>query len=98
MLGILAGMKPIEERYRARRQRHDLSIVAAHGALTPDTLRALAGPCASKLRQIVIQQGEADASDTITLCLVHVDQSAVDALASRLRQHESVVSIEIINR
>ena len=40
VFGILAGMKPIEERYRARRQRHDLSIVAAHGALTPDTLRA----------------------------------------------------------
>lgn len=98
VLGILAGMKPIEERYRARRQRHDLSIVARHGALTPEALRSLAGPCASKLRQIVIRQGEAEASDTITLCLVHVDRSAVEALTERLRRHEAVTSVETTQR
>jgi len=98
VLGILAGMKPLEERYRERRQRHDLSIVARHGALTIESLRSIAGPCASKLRQMVIRQREADSLDEITLCLVHVDRSALDALVERLRGHEAVRSVDTVER
>ncbi|MCJ2047879.1 MgtC/SapB family protein [Methylobacterium sp. J-078] len=98
VLAILAGMKPIEERYRARRQRHDLRVVARHGLLTTERLRILAGPCAGKLRQIVIRQGASDDRDEITLCLVHVDRGALDALTKRLRRHEAVESVEAIER
>ncbi|MCJ2082965.1 MgtC/SapB family protein [Methylobacterium sp. J-090] len=98
VLGILAGMKPIEERYRERRQKHDLRIVAQHGVLTIETLRDLAGPCASKLRQIVIRQRAGEAADEIALCLVHVDRTAVDALTGRLRRHEAVESVETVHR
>lgn len=98
VLAILAGMKPLEERYRERRQRHDLRIVARHGALTIDSLRGIAGPCASKLRQMVIRQCEAGSRDEITLCLVHVDRGAFDALVERLRKHEAVESVEAMER
>jgi putative Mg2+ transporter-C (MgtC) family protein len=98
VLAILAGMKPIEERYRARRQRHDLRVVARHGLLTTERLRILAGPCAGKLRQIVIRQGTSDDRDEITLCLVHVDRGAFDALVERLRKHEAVESVEAMER
>jgi putative Mg2+ transporter-C (MgtC) family protein len=98
VLVILAGMKPLEERYRQRRQRHDLRIVARHGVLTIEALRELAGPCASKLRQVVIRQREAGATDDITFCLVHVDRTAIDALTERLRRHEAIASVETIHR
>nr|USU30710.1 MgtC/SapB family protein [Methylobacterium sp. OTU13CASTA1] len=98
VLGILGGMKPLEERYRERRQKYDLRIVARHNALTLAHLHALAGPCAPKLRQIVIRQHGVDASDEITLCLVHVDRNTLDALTERLRRHEAVASVETIHR
>ena len=97
VLGILAGMKPIEDRYRERRQRHDLRVVARHGVVTTATIRTLAGPCASKLRQIVIRQNATDDRDAITLRLVHVDRGALDSLMERFRQHGSVLSVETID-
>lgn len=98
VLAILAGMKPFEERYRARRQKHDLRIVAAHGALTMEMIRVLAGPCAAKLRQTEIARGIPEGFDEVTLSLVHVDRRAVDAFAERLRRRDGVRSVESITR
>ena len=41
---ILAGIKPLEEAYRARNQSCRLKIEASNGTLTPDILKQTLGP------------------------------------------------------
>ncbi len=95
VLAILAGVKPIEERYRERMQRQNLRLVAERGALTIEDLRDLAGPYASRIRHFVVQPGDADGRDAITISLVHVPRGGVDDLLAKLRERPGIVSVTI---
>ena len=67
--GILAGMKPIEERYRSRKQSAELRVSAAHGSLSLETLNTALGARVSKVRQFIVQQSEVADFDEITITL-----------------------------
>lgn len=98
VLAILAGVKPIEERYRERMQRQTLHLVAERGALSIEGLRDFAGPYASRIRQFVVQPGAEDGVDEITICLVHVPRGSVDDLIRRLRERSGIVSVTTSDR
>src|ERR1700735_2727044 len=50
---ILAGIKPLEEAYRARNQSCRLKIDAANGALTPDILKQTLSIRASQIKRFL---------------------------------------------
>eukprot|EP01036_Dinobryon_divergens_P011417 gene11417-15362_t len=50
ILVILAGIKPLEEAYRARSQSCRLGVVADHGAVSPETLERGLGIQPARLR------------------------------------------------
>jgi putative Mg2+ transporter-C (MgtC) family protein len=70
--GILAGLKPIEERYRLRKQSAELRVQASHGTLSLATLSEALGPRISKVRQFVVQQSEIADFDEITITLAPI--------------------------
>lgn len=75
ILVILAGVKPLEERYRANWQSRKLVLEANRGALNLHQINHALGPRASKIKQFVVQQSEEQADQD----QVHVVLSRVSA-------------------
>lgn len=94
VLAILAGVKPIEEHFRERMQTRSLRIAAKRGTLSIDTIRAVTGERASRVRQFVVQSSGTDDLDDVTISFVRLSQRTVDEIAGKLRAHPDVVSVE----
>ncbi|GEP00433.1 MgtC/SapB family protein [Methylobacterium haplocladii] len=94
VIGILAGVKPIEESWRGRMQTRELHLTVKRGGLTIDTLQEVAGARASRVRQFVVRPGETDDEEDVTVSFVRLSQTSVDAIADRLRGNPGVVKVE----
>ncbi len=86
ILGILGGMKPIEEKYRASRHTTELYVQATKGEMTLATLNEALGPRNVKVKQFVVRQGELAEVDEITVSLSHVSARQVLAIINDLRR------------
>jgi putative Mg2+ transporter-C (MgtC) family protein len=97
ILIILAGVKPLEERYRASRQSLQIHLQAERGAMSIDALGPALGTRISSVRQFVVQQSEVSELDDVTIVLVRVSpKDAIDIIA-RLKQLPFVKSIRDSN-
>jgi putative Mg2+ transporter-C (MgtC) family protein len=86
ILGILAGVKPIEERYRAKTQTADLYVQATKGELTLTTLNEALGDRTQRIRQFVVQPSELADYDEITITLSRVSARQVLETIRELRK------------
>lgn len=97
VLVILAGIKPIEEHYRERLQALPITLIVRRGALSIDSLKEVAGPRSSRVRQFVVQQSTDDAEmDKINISFVRLSRTSVNEIADRLRSHPGVISVETV--
>ena len=94
VLVILAGVKPFEERYRARSQTRTLTIKARRGAVSMDSLRNASAPYASRLTQFVAQPSPEDGIDTIEVSFVRIPIKSFDEIAETIRLQDGVLSID----
>ncbi len=94
IVAILAGVKPIEERWRERMQTRELRLVVKKGAIAFDTLREATGESAARVRQFVVRPGEDPEQEEITLSFVRLPQASVDAIADRLEANPAVLKVE----
>jgi putative Mg2+ transporter-C (MgtC) family protein len=69
ILIILAGIKPLEERYRMSRQAVELHLRAEHGAMSVGLLQQALGWRAAHVKQLIVQPGETAESDKVTVTL-----------------------------
>jgi putative Mg2+ transporter-C (MgtC) family protein len=76
ILAILAGLKPLEDRYRASRTNLELRVRAQRNGLSLGVLEKALGARASRVRQIVVRAADRESEDEVTLMLTRV--SAVD--------------------
>ncbi|HVI30447.1 MgtC/SapB family protein [Hansschlegelia sp.] len=90
VIAILAGVKPIEERYRSRIGTRELRVIAPAGAVTIDLLREIAGERASRIRQFVTTPSERDGHEDIRIAFARLSQASVDAIARKLAAIEGV--------
>jgi putative Mg2+ transporter-C (MgtC) family protein len=67
VLVILAGIKPLEERFRNGRGAVELRLQAARGAVSIDLLRQTLGWRASRLKQLVVRPNDEAGSDDVTI-------------------------------
>src|SRR5579871_1489041 len=72
---ILAGVKPLEEAYRARNQSCRLKIEAAQGALTPDILKQTLGIRAGQIKRFLATPR--DGIEDITVLLSKVSSQDI---------------------
>ncbi len=98
VLVILAGIKPLEEHFRARVHRRELRIVARRGAMSIEVLQSVLGPHASRVRQFVVQRGESDDLDDVAVSLVRLPRQTVEDIAAKLRALDGVVAVDIDER
>ncbi|KQQ29237.1 methyltransferase [Methylobacterium sp. Leaf123] len=95
VVGILAGVKPIEESWRDRMQTNTLHLTVKAGSLSIDTLQDATGERASRVRQFMVRPGGEEGLEEVTIAFVRLSQTSVAAIAERLRQNPAVVSVRL---
>ncbi len=89
-------MKPLEERYRARRQSVEIRPQAERGAMAIDLLRQALGHRSSRVRQFVVQQSEMAEQDEVTIVLARIAPRDALEVVAQLRRLPIVKSVRDI--
>lgn len=98
IIAILAGVKPLEEAYRARNQSCRLSIESAHGALTPDLVHNTLGVRPGQIKRFLVTAREAGTVDDVTVILGRVSSQDIATYVAKLREIDGVTRVNVIAR
>lgn len=93
VVAILAGVKPIEESWRARQGTRSLHLTVKAGGLSIDTLHEATGERAARVRQFVVTPGAEAGIEEVRIVFVRLSRTSVEAIAERLRKNPAVVSV-----
>jgi putative Mg2+ transporter-C (MgtC) family protein len=96
IIGILAGIKPIEEAYRARNQSCRLRIEAANGSLTPDMLKQVLGIRTGQVKRFLVSPN--GATDEINVLLSKVSSQDIKTFVRKLDELDGVTSVNVVER
>lgn len=97
VLGILAGVKPLEEHWRGRMQTRELFLSVRRGSITIDTLQEATGERSSRIRQFVVRPGADPDVEEVTVSFVRLSRQSVSSIAQRLRDNPAVLSVDEID-
>ncbi|MDQ0395482.1 MgtC/SapB family protein [Labrys monachus] len=96
ILVILAGIKPLEERFRAQMAVRTIRLSAEHDKVTLDVVHEAAGLRASRVKQFVLRQRLEDGSDEVLVSFIRLSPQSVEDIAGRLRTIVGVRTVEVI--
>jgi putative Mg2+ transporter-C (MgtC) family protein len=94
ILVILAGIKPLEERYRAARQARDFFLVAVPGQVSIESLSRAIGPGPFRIRQFILQPTQTGDLEEIRIRVVPIAARDVEDLIARMRALPGVRDVE----
>lgn len=97
ILVILAGIKPLEEAYRARIQSCIFHMRSERGAVPFDDLKKALRVRGGQVKRIEVQGASDDLEDT-TIYLVRVSQADIRMGAARLKEAPGVQSVKITKK
>jgi putative Mg2+ transporter-C (MgtC) family protein len=98
ILLILAGIKPIEEAYRARVQSCTFDAVAEPGVFEAAELKNLLGLRAAQIRRIVIKNSRDGETQTLRIQLVRMSRNDIRLALDRLRHAPGVIGVDLVER
>ena len=94
---ILAGVKPLEEAYRARNQTCQFRITVERGAFTPEELRHTLDLRTSQIKRFVVEARNDD-SDEVLVLLNKVSSQDIAGFKDRLKDVPTIRDVEMIRR
>jgi putative Mg2+ transporter-C (MgtC) family protein len=96
ILVILAGIKPLEQRYQRRYQTHEIRVRCEHGQLSFDTLHETLGYRASRITRYVASPTDDPALDEVALSVSRLSEREISEIVHQLEAlpcvHEIVKS------
>ncbi|MHB8283454.1 MAG: MgtC/SapB family protein [Caulobacteraceae bacterium] len=98
ILLILAGVKPLEEAYRARVQSCRIKVTAERNALVADGLSKLIGVRPSQVKRLVFTEAEGGDIQHVDIQLARVSSNDIQVVSTRLRREPGVHEIKVTNR
>jgi putative Mg2+ transporter-C (MgtC) family protein len=98
ILVILAGVKPLEELYRARNQSCRLVIETTHGTLTPELVKKTLGVRMSQIKRFIVKPTEDGRTDEVTLILSRVSSQETQILVEKLQNLAGVTQVSVVSR
>jgi putative Mg2+ transporter-C (MgtC) family protein len=93
ILAILAGLKPLEARYTARRTSLDLQLTARTGETSLAALERALGGHGTRVRQLVVQHDDGGGHDDVTLILDRVSSRDAAEIMLGLERLPFVLSV-----
>ncbi len=98
VLAVLAGIKPIEERYRRRLQTRTLALLAARGQFSIDLLREAAGLHAKRVQQFILRPSGTDDVDEVEIVFGRLPEPAFADIVQKLKRLPGVTQVETPDR
>jgi putative Mg2+ transporter-C (MgtC) family protein len=95
ILIILAGIKPIEEKYQRRHNSHEIRFKAEHGLMSVDAINQTLGYRARRVTRYVSIPSEDPAFDDISISVTRL--SAAD-IANIVRELEMLPGVREVSR
>jgi putative Mg2+ transporter-C (MgtC) family protein len=92
ILIILAGLKPIEERFRHQRQAVQLDLETQAGAISMVSLQRILGWRASRIKQLMVKSSGCGETEAVTLMVGNQPAKDTDEMIRLLSGDPSVVS------
>lgn len=86
ILIILAGIKPLEERYKDKRYSCILHLQVKRGQMSIDLLQKTLGERTARVKQFVVQQSDSPDHDDVTIRLSRIQHKDVSQIVEQLRQ------------
>ena len=93
ILIILAGVKPVEEAYRARNQSCKLIIQAETGCLTPDLVKQTLKIRAAQIKRFLA--AKAEHGEEVTVHLTRVSKEEIANFVASLKNLEGVDAVHV---
>ncbi|MGI3899325.1 MAG: MgtC/SapB family protein [Janthinobacterium lividum] len=94
ILAVLAGIKPLEERYRRRLQTRNLALLATRGQFSIDILRDVAGPHAKRVQQFILRPSGTDDVDEVEIVFGRLLEPAFEEIIQKLKKLPGVTQVE----
>jgi putative Mg2+ transporter-C (MgtC) family protein len=94
VVGILAGVKPFEERWRERLRAQTLRLTVRQGAMSIETLQSATGERASRVRTFAVRPSADPDYDEVTVSFVRLSRTSFEALTAKLRALPDVTAVE----
>jgi putative Mg2+ transporter-C (MgtC) family protein len=94
ILVILAGIKPLEERFRASRGNVEIRLQSARGAISMPVLTKMLGWRADRVRGLTVHSAEEPEMDDVSITLSRLSPRDVAALVRDLRILPGVSIVE----
>lgn len=93
---ILAGIKPLEEAYRARNQSCRLKIDTANGYLSPEMLKETLGIRTGQIKRFLVSSN--GGTDEITVLLSKVSSHDIKNFVQKLADLDGVNAVKVMER
>lgn len=94
VLLVLAGIKPLEERYRRNNQARRLSLLTRRGEFSIDVLKEAAGPFARRVQHFVMQGSGSDDVDEVEITFTRMPEAAFQDVVRKLKGLPAVTQVE----
>jgi putative Mg2+ transporter-C (MgtC) family protein len=93
MLIILAGIKPIEERYRNSREAVEIELKTRHGEMSVGALEQALGWRAARVKQLIVKADPFGGTDEVTLTLGAISAKETDEMIQALARLPNVSDV-----
>ena len=94
ILAILAGLKPIEERFDASRRSLEIHLQAKPGETSLAALEGALGGRGARVRQLVIKKSDREDHDDVTLILTRISPREAAEITKALQGLAFVLKVE----
>jgi putative Mg2+ transporter-C (MgtC) family protein len=94
ILVILAGIKPLENLYRDKKQHHVLHMLVKRGEMTIDLLQRTTGSEMLNVKQFIVKSSESADYDDVTIAFERKQHSDVTEMVKRLGQLPCVSEVK----
>lgn len=98
ILIILAGIKPLEEAYRARNQSCQLKIEVENGSLSPEALREALGLRPAQVKRYLVNSRNADGVDEVVALITKVSSHDMATFPEKLKELDGVREVTLKRR
>lgn len=96
ILIILAGIKPLERRYFATRQKREVIVSAERGSLTLPVLEKELGPVTGRISTFILQHaGEGSMTDDVTIAFSRMSENEFHSLLEELHRIPGVLKLDV---
>jgi len=93
ILLILAGLKPLEDRYRASRTALQLRLAVRQGEMSVGLLEKALGTRAARVKQLIVRNGLEEGRDEVTLIFIRLSQRDTLEIIRNLQAQDAVLDV-----